>query len=343
MKGFALETGKLLKPQECMRLLTRVSNGLLYTVLLPLTEGNLPEAAGGSMTIRAFRHEDGPALAKLAAGCQRGETDFVLNPLWDTEAELEAEFVRHGIDPEKHLLVAESGDGSVAGMAGFLRAPKATLAGLICPVVSRDERGQGLGGELLRAAIELGTSQLGIKLATAGIGTRNRSGYSLLTAYGFRPVRQHFLMRCDEKPAPPAKTVQGIELEPAGPGDVEAIHEIYSACGFETRTPERMRAIFEDGRHVHAVARHGDRVVAFAELETHWPRRVWVAFVGVSSDLRDRGVGSSLVAWTLAGQFDQGAESGLLMLSPANRTALRTYEKVGFRRFRLIDVLEKGF
>jgi len=295
------------------------------------------------MTIRAFRHQDGPALAKLAAGCQRGETDFVLNPLWDSEAELEAEFARHGIDPEKHLLVAESGDGSVAGMAGFLRAPKATLAGLVCPVVSREERGQGLGGELLRAAIELGTSELGIKLVTAGIGTRNRSGYSLLTAYGFRPVRQHFLMRCDEKPAPPAKTVQGIELEPAGPGDVEAIHEIYSACGFETRTPERMRAIFEDGRHVHAVARHGDRVVAFAELETHWPRRVWVAFVGVSSDLRDRGVGSSLVAWTLAGQFDQGAESGLLMLSPANRTALRTYEKVGFRRFRLIDVLEKGF
>jgi hypothetical protein len=27
------------------------------------------------------------------------------------------------------------------------------------------------------------------------------------------------------------------------------------------------------------------------------------------------------------------------MLSPANRTALRTYEKSGFRRFRLIDIL----
>jgi hypothetical protein len=31
------------------------------------------------------------------------------------------------------------------------------------------------------------------------------------------------------------------------------------------------------------------------------------------------------------------------MLSPANRTALRTYEKSGFRRFRLIDILEKTF
>ncbi len=293
------------------------------------------------MTIRAFRPEDAPALVRLSAACQRGETDFVLNPLWETEEELEAEFARHGIDPAEHLLVAEVGDGSVVGMSGFLRAPKATLAGLVCPVVDRGERGQGLGGELLRAAVERGVRELGIKLATAGIGTRNRSGYSLLTAHGFRPVRQHFLMRCEEKPEP-RKTVEGLELAAASPDDVEAIHEIYGACGFETRTPERMRTIFEDGRHAHAVARHGGRVVAFTELETHWPRRVWVAFVGVSSELRDRGVGSSLVAWAVARQFEASAESALLMLSPANRTALRTYEKVGFHRFRLIDVLEKG-
>ena len=78
-------------------------------------------------------------------------------------------------------------------------------------------------------------------------------------------------------------------------------------------------------------------------FETHWKKRPWVAYVGVSKDLRDRGVGSALVSWGLRRRFDAGATSGLLMLSPANRTALRAYEKVGFRRFRLIDVLEKGF
>jgi predicted GNAT family acetyltransferase len=30
------------------------------------------------------------------------------------------------------------------------------------------------------------------------------------------------------------------------------------------------------------------------------------------------------------------------MLSPANRTAVRAYEKVGFRRHRLVDVLERA-
>jgi len=82
-------------------------------------------------------------------------------------------------------------------------------------------------------------------------------------------------------------------------------------------------------------------VVAFAEIETHWPQRVWVAYIGVAAELRDRGLGSTLVAWALAQLFEAGARSALLMLSPANRTALRAYEKVGFRRHRLVDVLEK--
>jgi predicted GNAT family acetyltransferase len=83
-------------------------------------------------------------------------------------------------------------------------------------------------------------------------------------------------------------------------------------------------------------------MVAFVELETHWPRRVWVAYVGVVPELRDRGLGSSLVSWSLARRFGTGTQSALLMLSPANRTAVRAYEKVGFRRHRLVDVLERA-
>jgi predicted GNAT family acetyltransferase len=67
-----------------------------------------------------------------------------------------------------------------------------------------------------------------------------------------------------------------------------------------------------------------------------------VAFVGVASELRDRGVGSTLVAWAVARRFEAGATSALLLLSPANRTALRAYEKVGFRLHRVVDVLERG-
>ena len=103
-----------------------------------------------------------------------------------------------------------------------------------------------------------------------------------------------------------------------------------------------MQTVLGDGRHAHVVARRDGRVVAFVELETHWPRRIWVSYVGVAPELRALGVGSSLTAWALARQFEAGAKSALLMLSPANRTALRAYEKVGFKRHRLVDVLEKS-
>jgi ribosomal protein S18 acetylase RimI-like enzyme len=238
--------------------------------------------------------------------------------------------------------VADAGDGDVLGLAGFLRRPGATAAGMFCPIVKREIRGRGLGGRLLRGALELGGGKLGIKVAAAGIGTRNRAGYSLLTSHGFRPLRQHFLMRCDARPRKVEPPASGLEFDTARPGDAEAILTIYAACGFEERSAEAMKGVLTDDRHSHVVARSGEAVVAFVEIETHWPKRVWLAYVGVDPELRDRGLGSAIVAWALERCFTGGAESALLMLSPANRTALRAYEKVGFRRHRLIDVLEYG-
>jgi ribosomal protein S18 acetylase RimI-like enzyme len=274
--------------------------------------------------------------------CSRGETAFVLNPLWESEDELFAEFARFGIDPTEHLLVADAGDGEVLGLAGFIRDAGAPAAGMFCPIVRRNQRGRGLGGELLRETIALGAKRLGIALAAAGIGTRNRGGYSLLTSHGFRPVRQHFLMRCERAQLSTEPPPADLALEAAKQSDADAILALYTTCGFGERSRERMQTVLGDGRHAHGVARAEGRVVAFVELETHWPRRVWVAYVGVVPELRARGVGSALTAWALGRRFEAGAESGLLMLSPANRTAVRAYEKAGFRRHRLVDVLEKS-
>jgi ribosomal protein S18 acetylase RimI-like enzyme len=294
------------------------------------------------MPIRPYRAEDAPALAALAVDCARGEADFVLNPLWESASELDAEFARFGIRPEEHVLVAdEGGGGEVQGMVGFLRRPDDSSAGMLCPIVRRKDRGRGVGGELLRAAQRHGAEQLGIELATAGIGTRNRGGYSLLSSHGFRPVRQAYVMKCERAPGEP-DPVAGLAFSVARSEDAKALLELYLACGFDARSEEQMRAMLGDGRHAHAVARTDNgELAAFVELETHWPRRPWLAFAGVAKDRRDQGVGSALVSWLLARQFHAGAVAVLLALSPANRTALRAYEKVGFRRFRLIDALEK--
>jgi len=291
--------------------------------------------------LRPYTDADAAVLAALSATCLRGEGDFVLNPLWETQEELRAEFDRFGIEPESHLLVADAGDGEIMGFTGFLRRPGDGAAGMICPIVNRAGRGRGVGGALLRAAQSLAVDELGIRLVTAAIGTRNRAGYSLLSSHGFRPVRQHFFMRCYDKPQPPEADLEDLSLELAAQDDTAAVHEIYRSCGFEPRSEAAMAGVLADGRHCHAVARHRGEVVGFVELETHWPRKIWVAYVGVAGELRGRGVGTALVAWALQRRFDAGAVAAMLLLSPANRTALRAYEKVGFRRSRLIDVLEK--
>ncbi|MGI9430597.1 MAG: GNAT family N-acetyltransferase [Myxococcota bacterium] len=290
------------------------------------------------MEIRPFRRPDASRLATLAATFARAETDFVLNPLWETRDELFAEFERHATAPEEHLLVAEDEIGGALGVVGFLRYAGESTAALIAPIVEREERGRGVGGRLLRAAFELG-ERLEIRLVTAALGSRNRSGHSLLTAHGFRPVRQHVFMQCD-RPAsvPPAS---GVVLDFAGEEDIGGMIDLLTEAGFPPPSEETMRSELANGQHAWAVARKDGRDIAFVELETHWPRRVWVSYVGVSPTSRERGVGSSLVAWALEQQFAAGAEKAMLMLSPANRAALRAYEKVGFDRFRLIDVLEK--
>ncbi len=292
------------------------------------------------MSVRSYRSEDATALAALSAECLRGEADFVLNPLWETEAELVAEYRRHGISPEENILVAESEDGRVVGMSGFLRYPGSSIAGLLCPVVDGRERRRGQGGELLRATLEMGPG-LGLQLVVAGIGTRNRAGYSLLAAHGFRPVRQHFLMRSDEPPREPEISDAKLEFAWAQPSDSAEILALYDECGFAPRTPETMDTVLSGAGHAVAAARHDGEVVAFSEIETHWPRRVWVAFVGVDPGRRGEGLGSALTAWALRRLWEGEADQALLVLSPANRTAYRAYEKVGFRRHRSFDVLER--
>src|SRR5688572_14786411 len=256
------------------------------------------------MPIRRFRESDAGGVVQLSAACARSEVDFVLNPLWESEDEFRAEFERHEIHPEEHVLVAEGISGEILGLTGFLRFPNARDGGLLCPIVAKAERGRGLGGQLLRAALEHGR-RLGLSVATAGLGTRNRAGFALLTALGFRPVRQHFLMRCETRP--PANAAPGFVLEDGKPEDAAAIHHLHMECGLAPRTQADVARAFASSRHGFAVARKSDELGAFVELDLHWPRRPWVSFVGVAPAHRDHGLGSALTAWALAQRFDAGA------------------------------------
>jgi ribosomal protein S18 acetylase RimI-like enzyme len=125
------------------------------------------------------------------------------------------------------------------------------------------------------------------------------------------------------------------------PADAAAIHQLHHECGLAPRTQADVERAFASEGHGFAVARKDGELGAFVELDLHWPKRPWVSYVGVAPAHRDHGLGTALTAWALAQRFDAGAQSALLALSPANRTALRAYEKVGFRLHRVFDVLER--
>ena len=294
------------------------------------------------MEIRNFLPEDAKSLVALSMACARSESDFVLNPAWECEQDVFAEFARHRIEPAEHLLVAAADDGQLCGFVGFLREPRSMTAGLYVPIVAREERGHGGGGELLRAAPAHGADRPGLKLVSAAIGARNHAGYALLASAGFRPVRQHLLMRCDAPPKATMPALNELDVAQAGPEHAPGVLAVYEACGFEPRSLEAEEALLLDPLRPTLVASLEGRVVGFVELETHLRRRAWVAYVGVSADMRDRGLGSAPVARKLDQQFAPEAAQAFPLLLLANRTALRAYENAGFRRHRVIDVLERG-
>ena len=266
--------------------------------------------------------------------------------LGDASSELFAEFERHGDRrPRSTCWSPTRATARRSACAGFLRFPGETAAALIPPVVARAAARQGRGRRAAARALDARPSALDVKLASAAIGSRNRAGYALLTAYGFRPVRQHFLMRCDDAARAAGHAAgRGSRSSAARPDDAGAILELYREAGFprahargdaprpRRRPPRpRRRAPRRRGRGLRR-ARHPLARAA-----------VWVAFVGVDAvaarprrRLRAGALGAGARSST------RGARSALLLLSPGNRSALRAYEKVGFRRHRLVDVLEKG-
>ena len=234
------------------------------------------ERGDAGMPIRAFRAQDAEALVALSMQCARGEADFVLNPLWESADELFAEFAalrdRSGRAParggRRRRRGARAGRASCASPAHRPPACSARSCGATSAAAA------SAASSCARRCAH-GAKKLGIQLAAAGIGTRNRA--RLFAAHEPRlPSRAPAFpdaLRRRARHLRRAAVAGSRASDVAPPGDAGAILELYAACGFEPRSlaahaggarrrPPRARRRARDGR-----------VVAFVELETHWPQR----------------------------------------------------------------------
>jgi phosphinothricin acetyltransferase len=134
------------------------------------------------MEVRDLRRDDWPEVARIfEEGIATGNATFETEvPAWEA---WDAAHLR------EHRVVAEH-EGRVVGWAALVPAsPRRCYAGVaeISAYVGEEARGQGVGAELLAAAIE-SSERAGIWTLQTGVFPENAPSLGLLRRFGFREL-----------------------------------------------------------------------------------------------------------------------------------------------------------
>lgn len=317
-----------------------------------MTSSTLALARG--FTARALMLDDVPAVTGLLAAWERAEpTDHGY-----TETDILEEFTSPIVDLERGG-VAIVLDDRVVGY-GLLyviqRVPQ--WVGFAVGGVHPDAQRQGVGGWLLERQLEL-ARRLRDRHVPESAGelrvgvAENRTGtMAALTGAGFEPRRYFFRMRADLRalapdpaPDPPGVRIRVFELD-----DDDAVRLASNAAfadhwGSVPREPEAWHADHVGSAAFRPtmsfVAEDDTGVVGFvlatesdADTASRGHRTGYVSRVGTVRVARGRGVGTALVARSLAAMRDSGcAEAELDVDADSPTGAGRLYERLGFTVF----------
>ncbi len=156
-----------------------------YPALVP-SQKNEPMTQ--PVTVRRAEPEDFAAVQAIYAGprAQAGtlQLPFPSLDLWRQRLQVS--------DPNAHVLVACAGD-VVVGQLGLYAAthPRRRHVGDIGMGVRDDWQGRGVGGALLRAALDLADGWLQLRRIELQVYADNAAGIALYTRYGFVEEGRH--------------------------------------------------------------------------------------------------------------------------------------------------------
>lgn len=259
---------------------------------------NSPDVSRAGIELRPIEPEDRDEAARIVyeafAGIHdrhRFARDF---PTLDAALELTNGFIAH---PSIHGVVAEI-EGRVVG-SNFIdeRGP---VRGIGPITVDPAVQGRRVGRALMEAVMERNAGALGIRLLQDSFNTGSLSLYASL---GFEAAEPVALMN-----GRPRNRVEGVEVRPLEPGDLEEAEQLHIRVhGFE-RTAELEDALAAPAFTPTAAVRDG-RIVAYAATLSFFPAAHAVA--------ESEGDLAGLIAGTLALTGEDGA-----FLLPARQSEL---------------------
>jgi mycothiol synthase len=305
-------------------------------------------------TSRGLVLADAPAVAELLAAWEGAEpTDQGY-----TEADVREEFTSPVAVLNGGGVAVCDGDRLVGyGLLHVLARQPRWLAfadGGVHPDVHR----RGVGGWLLERQVELARrlrdqhdpdrpGELRVGVAESRSGT-----LAALTASGYSPRRYFFRMRADLRgPAPaPVAEPAGMRIRRFRDADDDAVRRASNAAfadhwGSVPRDPEAWRSEFAGSASFRPdtsfVAEDVDGIAGFvlaaehdADTQARGHRTGYVTRVGTIRAARGRGVGTALVARSLAAMRESGYAAAELDVDAESPTgAGRLYERLGFAVF----------
>jgi GNAT superfamily N-acetyltransferase len=288
--------------------------------------------------LRSFRRDDADQVVALSRQASARPEEHVGNPIWASREELESEISDWDPPATETLLVADDGE-AVVGVGGVeAGGGSPDVADLFGPVVAKKAQGRRLGSRLLAESIGLARAH-GASVLDAAIGTRNRRGRVLLERNGFsrRGSAQAFYALRPQDHRPVAASPAGLTVRQAGAADEGPVFALYGECFPDGRFPEDwLRAGVQEGSAY--LAELDGAPVAFLTIDR---ADRWIYLVGVTEDVRGRGIGGFLLSRALEAYWAKHPGEALGLATEAGNTpAIRLYRGQGFRPTLLLQPYE---